>query len=161
MTIAVWKVKKGIFSESERMVRVWSGVFVYRIFTMAVLVPFLIYLVNTTLPGSDSLRQLWIFLLFVSQLLLMYQFVAEKPQQDRALKSKYFMIVWIVVFLTFIGVSLFIKPFWELTIIIFISSIVLPSSEMMLKRYMQSIESYDAIKAVNEMNDEFLDKVRK
>lgn len=50
--LAFWKFKKGVFSDSEVKVKFWSGIMLHRLFSLALLTPYVIYLCNKTLPSE-------------------------------------------------------------------------------------------------------------
>lgn len=151
--LAFWKFKKGIFSESELKVKFWSGIMLHRIFNLALLTPYMIYLCYKTFP-SEYLW-LWIILYFTSHILSSSLIEIGDDHRKAVLDRRW--VVWILLFLTVMAIwaSYTLTGFWEAAIVLFVSWIAFPASNALLKTYTISISSYEAIEKVHELQKEF------
>lgn len=156
--LAFWKFKKGVFSESEMKIKFWSGIMLHRIFNLALLTPYMIYLCYKTLPSEYS--WLWIILYFASHILSSSLIEIGDDHRKAILDRRW--VIWILVFLTAMAIwgSYALKGFWEAAIVLFVSWVAFPASNALLKSYTISISSYQAIEKVHELQKEFNKNMR-
>lgn len=158
MALAYWKFKKGIFSESEIKGKFWSGILLHRIFSLALLVPFMLYLCHKTLPNEHW--WLWTILYFSFYVIASSLLEISSEHQEAALDRRW--VVWILLFLSFLVVlaSLKLNGFWEAAAILFVSWVAFPASNALLKSYTISISSYEAIEKVHSIQSEYYKSIK-
>lgn len=158
IALAFWKFKKGIFSESDIKGRFWSGILLHRMFSLALLIPFMLYLCHKTLPVEHW--WLWTTLYFSFYLIASSLLEINSEHREAALDRRW--VVWILLFLSVLVVLASVKltGFWEAAAVLFVSWVAFPASNALLRSYTASISSYEAIERIHSLQNEYYASVK-
>ena len=158
MALAFWKFKKGVFFETEMKGRFWSGILLHRMFSLALLTPFMLYLCHKTLPNERW--WLWTILYFAFHVVASSLLEINNEYRKAALDRRW--VVWILLFFSVLVViaSVKLRGFWEAATVLFVSWIAFPASNAVLRSYTASISSYEAIEKVHLIQSEYYKSIK-
>ncbi|EKE28191.1 MAG: hypothetical protein ACD_3C00086G0035 [uncultured bacterium (gcode 4)] len=153
-TLAFWKFKKGLFNDSEYKIKFWSGILVHRLFSMVILSPFIIYLLNKTIPNGEY-HIFWLIVAWLFYYLLPLFFSIWSKQRKKITDNKCVFLLICTIMIFIIYLCFYINGFWEPMIILFVSWIIFPSSDSLLRSYIVSIDNFNSIEKVHQISSEY------
>ena len=158
-TLAFWKFKKGLFNDSEYKIKFWSGILVHRLFSMVILSPFIIYLLNKTIPNGEY-HIYWLIISWLLYFILPIFFSIWSKQRKKITDNIYvfLLICTIIIFIIYLCINVY--GFWEPVLISFVSWIIFPSSDSLLRSYIVSINNYNSIEKVHQISSEYAESLK-